>query len=184
MARSDRPLQRHQHGTLQQALGPQALSRRRTSSPKTPSEQEPDHCEHPCHEDQLHFLNKTTLSQGFNLAPYLGNGHHQLVQIQVRARQVTLQHFSAEVTNQSRHKGISLASSNPLLATSHPTSSLLSEAKQTNPIDPKDKTETSTPCDQANLHDEAYIQGLSPLARSIQVPLGHLVVVWCVGFGG
>ena len=73
----------------------------------------------------------------------------------------------------AKTQGISPASSNPPLATSHPISSLLSEAKQTDLIHPKDKTETSTPCDRANLRDKAYVQGSSPPARSIQVPLGH-----------
>ena len=64
----------------------------------------------------------------------------------------------------TKTQGISLASSNSLPAASHSVSSLPSEAKQ---------TETSTPRDRANLRDEAYVQGPSPLARSIQVPLGH-----------
>jgi hypothetical protein len=73
----------------------------------------------------------------------------------------------------TKTQGIRLASSNSLPATSHSISSLLSEAKQTYPIDPKDKTENSTPCDRANLRDKAYVQGSNPPARSIQAPLGH-----------
>ena len=76
--------------------------------------------------------------------------------------------------------GIRLASSISPLATPQSISSLLSEAKQTDPIDSKDNTETSTPCDRAYLRracgyflGEAYVQGSSPPARSIQVPLGH-----------
>ena len=110
MARSDRLLQRYQHETLRRALGPQALSRRRTSCSRTPcslqaqSEQDPDHRDRRCHEDRLHLLNKTSPSQDFNLAPYPGDGRYQLVRIRVRARQVTLQHFGAEVTNPPRLK--------------------------------------------------------------------------------
>ena len=69
----------------------------------------------------------------------------------------------------ARAQGISPASSNSLPAASHPVSSLPSEAKQ---------TETRTPRDRANLRDEAYVQGPSPLARSIQVPLGHRWQQW------
>ena len=69
----------------------------------------------------------------------------------------------------ARTQGISLASSNSLPAASHPVSSLPSEANQ---------TETSTPRDRANLRDVTYVQGPSPLARGIQVPLGHRWQQW------
>ena len=49
--------------------------------------------------------NKTLPSQDFNLVSYPGDGHHQLIRIQVRARQVTLQPFGAEVSSQPGHKG-------------------------------------------------------------------------------
>ena len=75
MAHSDRHLQRYPaRDVLRRALGPQALSRRRTSSSKTPRiqvrEQDPDHRDRRCHEDRIHFLNKTSSSQDFNLVSY------------------------------------------------------------------------------------------------------------------
>ena len=96
MPHSDRLLQRHQHETLRRALGPRALSRRRTSCSRTPCstqarEQDFDHRDRRRRGgQQLHPI-KTLLHLGFTSMPQTVGGLHQLDRLHSRARQVNLQ---------------------------------------------------------------------------------------------
>jgi len=96
MPHSDRLLQRHQHETLRRALGPRALSRRRTSCSRTPCstqarEQDFDHRDRRRRGgQQLHSI-KTLSHLGFTSVPHTVGGLHQLDRLHSRARQVNLQ---------------------------------------------------------------------------------------------